>query len=382
MHHNLNILLYFDWAFQLFLLSFLVQPMLLLIIYLLRKLFPVPAIQPQKTNSHKQYQFGIVITAHRETIFIPPIIDSLLRQTYSLFHVYVVADDCDISGLNFDDPRILLLKPPIPLNTNSKSIDYAVEHFKDDDSVIVILDPDNLVHPQFLEVLNNWYNKGMKAVQGNLLSKNSGNRYEIMDNCGALFNNFIDRDMRSLLGLSTNICGSGISVDKVIYQKIIYDNRSLQGGFDKHMQLDIVKNVPRIAYARDAILFEEKISDSKSMENQRIRWINSYFKFLLGSVSLFLTGIKKMDFNISFFGYNLIRPPYFLLVLLAALFIGLDFSMHSPQMAGAWLLALLLFILSFIGIIILHASDKRTQKGIFYMPLFLYHQVRSLLRLK
>lgn len=370
------------WILQFFLLSFLVQPVILLFIRLLLKLFrsEPPPLLP--TGARKQYHFGIIITAHRETTFIPPIIDSLLRQTYPFYNVYVVADDCDISELKFDDPRIHVLRPPVALNTNSKSIDYAVEHFADTDSFLVIFDPDNLVHPGFLEEMNTWHNRGMKVVQGNLLSKNTGNKYEKMDSCGVLFNNFVDRDMRSLLGLSINIWGSGISIDKALYQKISFDNRCWKGGFDKQMQLEIAKAVPRIAYARKAILFDEKISDGRNLENQRTRWINSYFKFLKGSVNLLFTGIKKMDFNILYFGYNLVRPPYFLLISLAALFIALDFSEGHPQMAIAWLISVALFILSFVLIVLIQTSNKNILKGIFYMPLFFYHQLISFLQLK
>jgi cellulose synthase/poly-beta-1,6-N-acetylglucosamine synthase-like glycosyltransferase len=148
------------------------------------------------------------------------------------------------------------------------------------------------------------------------------------------------------------------------------------------MQLEIVKNVPRLAYARKAILFDEKISDGKNLENQRTRWINSYFKFLKGSLNLLFTGIKRMDFNIFYFGYNLVRPPYFLLLSLATLFIVLDFSGGYLEMAAAGLISVSLFVLAFIMIVLIQTSDKNILKGILYMPLFFYHQVISFLRLK
>ena len=380
--HVFFVLLWFIFAIlQLFLISFLIQPFLLVLVYMTRKkkLLQIP-IYPY-SPAVKKYNFGIIVTAHRETAFLPPIIDSLLRQTYPFFNVYVVADDCDISELQFDDPRIQVLRPPTALNTNTKSIDYAIRHFKDTDEVIVIFDPDNLVHPSFLEVLNGWYNKGFRVVQGNLCAKNSHSKYEKIDSCGVLFNNFIDRDMRSLLGFSINIWGSGISLDRAAYRAITYNKQSQHGGFDKRMQLEIIKNIGHIAYARNAIVFDEKVSDGENLEQQRIRWISSYFKFWKGSVNLFLSGIRSRNPDHIYFGYNLMRPPYFLLILSAILFTGIYFAFY-PWLSGVWALTLLLFILSFTIIISTQAKDKGLTKGIFFMPLLLYHQVRSFTQLR
>jgi len=245
----------------------------------------------------------------------------------------------------------------------------------------VIFDPDNLAHPRFLEVLNHWYNKGFKVVQGNLQSKNSEGTYAQMDDIGTLFNTFIDRDSRTLLGLSANIWGCGISVEKQLYLKIAYDGRSQSGGFDKHMQAEMAKHVRRIGYATDAILFDEKVDDGSNLEKQRNRWIRAYFRFFAEAFGLFLVGIGRLNFNLTYFGYNLVRPPYFLQFLTAFFFIALNLFI-SPWLSVAWIIALVLFVVSFFLIVMTQASNQSTSKGIWYMPLFFYHQVQALLKLK
>lgn len=372
-----SILWYLYIIIQAFLASFLIQPFLLLLLYGLAKAF---TRKKKEQPPAKNYQFAIIITSHQDITFIPPIVDSLLKQKYPHFNAYVVTDDCDISSLRYDDPRIHLLLPPAPLHSKTKSIRYALEHFKDTDEVLVIFDPDNLVHPRFLEILNGWYNRGYKAVQGNLSSKNAVGAYEKMDNIGAIFNNFIDRDSRSALGLSVNIWGTGVSVDRGLYQKIIYDARSQVGGFDKRMQAEIAKNVHRIGYAADAILYDEKVSDGANLEKQRNRWIRAYFKFLAEAFDLFLVGLRKGSFNLTYFGYNLTRPPYFLQLLTAMFFIVLNFFISKP-LCIAWIGALVLFVGSFIVIGMTQSSGKGSSKGVWYMPLFFYHQVKSFFRL-
>jgi len=364
----LTILWYLYLFFQVFLASFLIQPVILLL----------QGIDNGATS--KNYQFAVIITSHQDTTFLRPIVDSLQRQLYPHFNAYVVADDCDITDLLFDDPRIHLLKPPQPLHSKTRSIHYALEHFKDKDEILVIFDPDNLVHPRFLQVLNSWYNRGFKAVQGNLSSKNTEGTYEKMDNIGAIFNTFIDRDSRSALGLSVNIWGTGVSVDRVLYQKIIYDSRSQVGGFDKRMQAEIAKRVHRIGYAADAVLYDEKVDDGKNLEQQRNRWIRAYFKFLAEAFDLFFLGLKKFDFNLAYFGYNLTRPPYFLQILTALFFIVINFFI-SKWLSIAWAVSLGLFVLSFVLIGMTQGKQQGSSKGIWYMPLFFYHQVKSFFRL-
>ena len=218
-------------------------------------------------------------------------------------------------------------------------------------------------------------------MQGNLQSKDMTNRYEKMDSLGVIFNNFVDRETRSALGYSVNILGCGVSVYRNIYQKISYNNLSLTGGFDKHMQLEIVRNVRRIAYAEEAILYDEKVSDSENLERQRTRWINSWFKFLGEALRLAWVALKRLDFNLLYFAYNLVRPPYFLQILMAILFISINFLL-PVNLFLQWIIALSVFFFSFMIIVILRISDRTVSKAIWYMPLFFYHQVRSLFKLK
>jgi cellulose synthase/poly-beta-1,6-N-acetylglucosamine synthase-like glycosyltransferase len=376
----LQILFYVTLIVQVFIASYLLLPLFLLLTTFIAKTVKPKAIRLKKPKPHKPYKFGLIVTAHQETKFLPPIVDSMLKQTYGNFEAYIVADDCDISGLRFDDNRIFLLRPKLPLNTNTRSIRHAVDRFSKDIDIMVLFDPDNLLHPEFLEKLNAHYNKGYLAVQGNLLSKTIDGTYEKMDNVGMLFYNFIDRTARKAMDLSVNIWGCGVSVRLDVFKKIRFSHKSNMGGFDKFMQAEIVKMIPTLGYAEDAIFYDEKVSDAKNLESQRIRWINSYFKFLLDGFKVFLLGLKRRSFNLAFFGYNLVRPPYFISIAAGILFFILSLFVGTPA-ASVWASVLLLFFTSFM-IIVTRKLSKEELSGIFYMPLFFYHQVRSLLRLR
>ena len=361
--------------------SYLLQPFILLVIYAICKLRGLragatPALQPGR-----QYRFGIIITVHDETDFIPPIIDSLLKQTYPFFNAYVVADLCSIDDMHFPDNRIHLLSPPQPLNSQVASLEYGFRHFEDNDEVVVIFDPDNLVHPRFLEVLNSWYNAGYLAVQGDLRSKNEKGIYARIDGLGVALGTFVDRISRSMLTLSAHIWGCGVSVHRTIYEKITYDKKSLTGGFDKHMQADLVVNVPRIAFAAEAVFYDEKVDDGHNFEQQRTRWIAAYFKFLGKAFGVLRAGLKDRNFNLIFFGYNLVRPPYFLILLTAMIMCFTDVFI-DPLATQLWLVVLGTFTLSFITIITLNVPDKVVFKTIIYIPVLIFHQVRALFKLR
>jgi len=381
MSEILIVLLYLYLGLQALLASWLIQPFFLLLLHGLGKMIAIRPADPPAGAPEKDYTFGILITAHQQTDFLPPIVDSLLKQTYTRFNVYIVADDCDISDLNFADPRIHLLVPGSPLHDQVASLRYGLRHLAERDEVLVIFDPDNLVHPNFLHTLNGWYNKGYQSVQGNLQSKNKEGVYAQLDSLGVLMGNFLERDVRSMLGLSVNIWGCGVSVKKEVYQKIIFDGKSRTGGFDKHMQAEIARNVNRIGYAREAIVYDEKVDDGYNFERQRIRWIAAYFKFLGEALRLLLTGIRKWDFNLIYFGYNLIRLPWFLLLLFASGIAATDWFIY-PMLTHAWLVILALFSLSVVTIIATLAEGRSVSKALLFIPLLFYHQLRALFRIR
>jgi glycosyltransferase involved in cell wall biosynthesis len=376
----MDAIIFLSVIIQLALSSYLWLPVVLLVVSFTVNLFG-QRISPVNLsgNSNKSYKFGIIVTAHRETKFLPPIIDSILRQTYQNFEVYIVADDCDITGLRFNDPRVHLFKPEVALNTNTKSIQYAIDRFSPGTEVLIIFDPDNLLHPDFLKVMNNYYNAGYKAVQANLNPKSISGMYEQMDNAGATFYSFIDRTARTALGLSVNMWGCGVSVLTEVYLNIKYNDKSNMGGFDKHMQAEIVQHVPMIAYAPEAIFFDEKVSDAKNLESQRVRWINAYFKFIPEGLKVMLNGFLNRNINVAFFGYNLIRPPYFLEILIAFLFIVIGFFTHQTMMFF-WIGSLLAFLISFVLITVLFSPGK-SKTGLWYMPLFFFHQIKSMFKI-
>ena len=366
--------------FEAILAIYLLIPLFSLLTYGFVNLFKIKSpFERRVFLDNKNYDFGIIITAHQETKFVIPLVDSIIKQTYSNFSIYVIADDCDPASLKFDNKQVIVLKPVPALHSKIKSIHYGFAHFIRKHDAVIILDADNLIHPLFLEVMNNHFRKGYRVVQAQFKPKNIDSNYARMDAIGDIFNFFIEREIRMRLNLSATIWGSGVAIDRELYENIEY--KDSLGGFDKKLQAHLVQRVDRIGFAPDAILFDEKISSGASLENQRTRWISSYFKYFKESFKIFVDGIKKADFNLIYFGFITLRPPLFIVLGCAFLFTIINYFINSYYFYS-WLIVLFSFVFSFVAIVIVKGKDFRFIQTLFIIPVFALRQTVALLKIK
>ncbi|HEX2608526.1 MAG TPA: glycosyltransferase [Flavisolibacter sp.] len=376
----MKFLFYFFLIVQSIIALYLLQPFLLLMVHYIKKvIFPYTSPVKRKPKINKDFDFAAIITAHVDTRFINPLVDSLLKQRYKNYHIYIVADACDISTLSYNDGRITLLKPETDFNAKIKSIGYAVDHFVRNHDALVIFDSDNLVHPDYLDVLNKYFQQGYRAVQTQMLSKNTTTVYSRLDSIGHIYYTFLERKMRMELGLSSHILGLGIAVDCQLYNEIMYKDRL--GGFDKKLQADIVKKIPRLAYAEEALVYDEKVDDGKTLEKQRTRWLFTYFHYFKPNMDLFLTGIKRLNFNLIYFGFIVLRPP--LIMVLGAGFLFACINLFfAPVYSLIWAGIFLTYIISFILIIITQSKQKGMASALLFIPSFVIRQGKALLKIK
>ncbi|WP_295124192.1 glycosyltransferase [uncultured Chitinophaga sp.] len=370
---------------------FVLLPTVLLIIYGIKKLFGwsnSPLRKGTVVENPKQYSFGAIVCAHTDLTLVPPLVDSLLKQAYREFRVYVVADNCTKEAVDnlraqFNDPKVTILAPDVPFNNKTKSIDLGIDQFTVKHDAFIIFDSDNLVHPQYLYVVNQYFNKGYKVVQTNMLPKNTDTLYARMDASGNHYCNFIDRQMRMELGLSSHIWGLGIVMDVELYKTILYQNFpgtfSKLGGFDKKMQADIVNNVDVLAYATEAIVYDEKIEDGAALQKQRTRWINAYFTSMQYAVKVLWNGLSRFNFNNTFFGINLFRPPLFMMMGAAGLFMIANLFISLPW-AIFWAAAIFTFVITFFSIVVVMSKDAAIFKAMFHLPFFVLRQVKAFLK--
>lgn len=354
-------------------------PIILFVLHWFLEKDPKKLLSKYKKINHHTYDFAAIITAHQDVRFIPPFVDSFLKQDYDNFMVYVVADDCDISQLKYNNDHIKILAPDTPFHSKVKSIKYAVSQFVRKHDALIIFDSDNLVHPHYLSLLNNYFQRGFKVVQANMLSKNLDSNFSKLDTLGHVYHNFLERQIKMEMGVTSAILGLGVAIDIAVYNEIMYTNEL--GGFDKKLQVQLSKKLPQIAYAKDVIVYDEKVEDGASFEKQRTRWIFTYFEYFSDSISLFLKGIKSMHAGRLLLGFNMLRPPMFLTLGMALLLMIVSYFVQ-PSLLIAWFILLILFSINFLLIVATQSQQRGILSAVVHLPYMIFKQIKSLLKIK
>ncbi|WP_407430980.1 glycosyltransferase [Arcticibacter sp.] len=370
------IVLDFIWTiFQVLVGFYLVWPLILYLLWTIRS----KSNNQQQAGGAAEQDYAVIVTAYEQTHTLPAVISSILELNYSNYHIYVVADKCDISNLNFDSSKISLLRPEVTLASNTKSHFYAIKRFVRPHTCLTIVDSDNLVHPEFLNELNRAFSRGYLAVQGLREAKNLDTTYACLDAARDIYYHHYDGKLLFEAGSSATLSGSGMAFSVNLYRECL-EHRNIEGaGFDKVLQAAIVEKNYRIAFTDHAIVYDEKTSRSDQLVQQRSRWINTWFKYFYLGFKLVGKGLKNSSINQLLFGITLLRPPLFIFILLS----GVCFLVNlwiSPTTSMVWLLAFTSFVAGFYLALSKSGTDPRIFKSLKNIPHFMFYQIQSLLK--
>jgi len=365
--------LYFWYLFQAIIGYNLIFPMMLYVLHLF-KTKKIIRVDPLEENN---FDYGIIVTAYEQTDLLTSVVDSILRLEYSNYLIYVVADNCDISNLSFDNDRVILLRPESVLANNVRSHLYAIDHFKREHNLLTIIDSDNIVDPNYLKELNFFFNDGYQAVQGVREAKNLNSVYACLDAARDIYYHFYDGQLLFDLGSSATLSGSGMAFTTALYKECFSTVNFSGAGFDKVLQAQILRKGLRIAFAKKAIVYDEKTAQTDQLVNQRSRWINTWFKYFKYGFEILWNGIKNFNLNQFLFGVVLVRPPLFMFILVSLLCAGINLVIN-PLITLIWIIALGIFILSFYISLRKSSTDARIYRSLINIPKFIYFQLVSL----
>lgn len=331
--------------------------------------------------------FGIIITSYKDIHITKPLIKSVLNQNYKNYHIYLVADHCEEQKDFINDDKLTVIYPSPYLNSKVKSIMRGIESFIRKHSHILIFDPDNLAAPGLLSLLNDYCSAGFKAVQGRRAAKNLDSKYAGLDALGEHYYNYTQRYVPYILGSSAPIAGSGMVIESELYISILneIEAENEEGKVivaeDKMLQNKIVSRGYCIAYAKNAIVYDEKIETGRQLERQRTRWLNSYFKHFIESLRLIFTGIVRLNWNIFYFGLIVSIPPMVVLFLAGAFFVTADIFLSIPLLTTT-LIAGVFFSLNFLLVLVAVKAEKEIWQALLGLPAFVITQILALLKIK
>ena len=292
----------------------------------------------------------VLIPAYKEDGVIVEVARDAIRQDYprALFDVAVIADSLQPQTLaDLRSLPVKVIEVQFEKSTKTKALNRAMEVLGDDYDIAVVLDADNLMARDFLQKVNAGLHPGLSAVQGHRTAKNLDAPLAIMDAASEEINNHIFRKGHRAAGLSSAIIGSGMAFRYGYFKELMRDIRAI-GGFDKEIELRMLKAGHTIGYLDDAIVFDEKIRKAEAFTNQRRRWLSAqinYFRSDIGPAVLELFTKGNTDYFDK--AVQFILPPRILLlgtVLPASvLFTAVNFILEIPAAyTYSWLMCLAL----------------------------------------
>ena len=370
----MKVLEYIWLTFQ-FLIGFnLVLPVILLLIYVLRR---KSGDKGDAKATLQKPDYAIIVTAYEQTLQLPAVVSSLLKLNYDNYQIYVVADKCDISNLNFYSDKVLLLRPEEILGSNTRSHFYAIRNFIRPHTHLTIIDSDNLTDPHYLDELNVYFGQGFQAVQGVREAKNLDSTYACLDAARDIYYHFYDGKILFEAGSSATLAGSGMAFTTALYKECLEHLDVVGAGFDKVLQEGIVSRKYRIAFAEKAIVYDEKTSGTDQLVKQRARWINTWFKYFSFGFGIFFKGIKGFNRNQFLFGLVLLRPPLFIFLLLSLFFLFINLFI-DPYLSLVWFLGLCTFVAGFYISLKQSHTDPKIYQSLFSIPKFMSFQLLAL----
>lgn len=340
----------------------------------------------QQQGNYKK--FCVLIPAYKEDAVIIDTAKASLNQTYpkEYFDVVVIADSLQQETLvTLNQLPINVIIVSFESSTKVKAITKALNSLPDNNyDYAVILDADNIMGQDFLAKMSDVLATGLRAIQGQRKPKNTNTTLSFLDGVSEAINNHIYRQGTVALGLSASINGSGVVFDYQLFKNKITTMDSI-GGFDRELELLLLKEGVKVYYYKEAFVLDEKVSKSKSFQNQRLRWISSQYFYLRKYFAEGFAALFKGD--LTFFNSAVLRniqlPRLINIGLLTTLTLLSIFI--APYLHFSYKLWIALFTINSAAIMMAIPREfwsRRLVISIFSLPLIFIQMFLLLFRLK
>ena len=335
-------------------------------------------------------KIAVLIPGYKEDEVIIEVASEALQQDYphDAYDVVIIADSFQPETLKkLSELPIKVIEVAFELSTKSKALNKAMEQLGDNYDIAVVLDADNVMNQDFLTKINCAFEQNCLAVQGHRTAKNMNTSLALLDAVSEEINNHIFRKGHRVLGLSSAIIGSGMAFKYSFFKNLMCQVTAV-GGFDKEIELKMLKAGHKIMYLDDALVFDEKVQKSEVFSNQRRRWLSAqmhYFRkdFLAASKDLLLKG------NLDYFDKALqfIQPPRILLLgsvfLFGAVFLVSNFFIENCLCYSiGWIAIMVSCLLSFLFSVPSSFYNFKTLGALSSLPKGMVLMLVSLLKIK
>ncbi len=219
-------------------------------------------------------KFAVLIAARNEALVIEDLIKSLKNQNYpdDLYDIYSLINNCTDNTLEVAKKAgSKIINIDIPVKSKGDVLKYTFKKLKKKDyDAYIVFDADNIVHPEFLKLMNNTYLSGYKVAQGRKDSKNIEDNW--LSASYSLFyyiQNFFFNKSRMRIHAAAAINGTGFMVAKSLMDEG-FEPQTVTEDIELSIQC-VLKGID-IAYVEDAITYDEQPTKFIDSWHQRSRW--------------------------------------------------------------------------------------------------------------
>ncbi|GMA66075.1 glycosyltransferase family 2 protein [Alicyclobacillus fastidiosus] len=334
-------------------------------------------------------RFAIIIPAHNEERVVGPLIDSIKSQRYpqSLFDIHLIADNCTDHTVYVGEKHGSIVHERRDNEKIGKgyAIQWMIEKLKSYNKsydAIVMFDADNLVHPDFLAIMNDKLSFGHKVIQGYLGIKNPFDTWvSVSLAISYWYDNRMWQSARSRLGLPCALGGTGLCINYALLQQIGWKATGLTE--DLEFGVRCVEHGVIPVWAHDAKIYDEKPITFKASYYQRLRWQQGHFncasRYIHSLVKGSVNERRFMKFDMAVY---LFQPMRSLIVFAMSImlfvfnlpFVNQTLSLHVyqiiPEPIWVWISAIL--FLEMPVALMLERVNWKAYVGLILVPIFLW----------
>lgn len=333
----------------------------------------------------KDRKFAVLVPGFKEDNVIVSTVAEALTQNFpsSLFEIVVIADSfLPQTLIKLAQLPVRVIEVSFENSTKSKSINKALDVLPDDFDIALILDADNHMEQDFLRKINNVFSRGYICVQGHRIAKNMNTSMAILDAISEEINNNLFRKGHRVLGFSAALIGSGMAFE-YRYYKTVMKNIDAVGGFDKELELAVIKNGYEIAYCEDALIYDEKVTNIKHFSKQRRRWLSAQWIYFRQSFQTLFSELfinRNLDYFVKAVQFSF-PPRSVLLMFLLLATIG-SYFFASQAFTIIWSTLFVMLVTSILLAIPGYLYNKRSLMALFMLPQSMLMMLLVLFRLK
>ena len=322
-------------------------------------------------DSRTKHRFAVIIPAYKDDEYIQKAVFSILKQEYPIdcYDIYVVSEQMSEQTNSFlsEQPITLMQANFHGKGTKMKAVKAAIKHLPEGlYDMVLIMNADNTVEPNFLEMMNDAYSSGSNAIQAHRIRLERSNNSSMLNAISDEINNCIYRSGHVNLGLSSSLNGSGMAFDFDWIKGII--DQVNDNDDEKAFEALLLRDRIYVDYLDKAIVYATRKENRRKFYTQRRNWIIAHYHSLFTNLHRLPGAILSGNFDYADRILNWITFPRTLLLIVIAVMGGL--SSWSYWLDGIkWWMLVLVLLLAMAFAIPDYLVDNKFNKAIKSIPI-------------